>query len=94
MTESNYVKQFEKDYWNCSIGKAKVQLGEYDNGDQYNFNIDIYLEGLYENPDNRSFNPFKPVNINIKGRGIEELRLMRDMFKDISEYINENITEV
>ena len=75
------MTKLEKDYSNCSLGKMSVYLGDYDDGDQYNFNITIDLEGLYKD--------YKPIKI--KGRGIQELTIISEMFKDISEFIKKNL---
>lgn len=79
-------KSFEKNYPFIPIGDASVRLGDYDDGDGYEFDIDIKLQGLFN-----SGKAWTTKNINISGYGIQELKLIAEMFRDISNFIEENV---
>lgn len=75
-------KTFEKDYnYGCN-SSVKMKLEPYDNNEtKYKFNLDISLDGIFESP----------KTINLKGKGVCELMTLRDMFKDLSNFIDANI---
>ena len=80
--------EFTKDYATCCLGNTKLKLGQYDDGDGYNFELNIKLDGLFYNDDNSKY---EPKEITLSGNGHQELEVISDMFKDISDIIKENL---
>lgn len=76
--------EFKKDYASCCLGGTKVKLGEWDNGNKYDFDIEMSFEGLFDNCDGVK-------KVSISGRGHDELLVIATMFKDISDIIKENL---
>lgn len=82
---NEWCKHFKNSFGNGSSGNYTINLGNYVNGDEYKFEININLDGLFGNDDG-----WGEKNINIKGRGILELSLLAEMFDEIAKRINEN----
>lgn len=48
---NEWCKHFKNSFANCSLGDYTLNLGKFENGDQYRFEININLEGLYGHDD-------------------------------------------
>ena len=86
------VKKSEKMWWAKEYtarfctgvnGEYTLKLGEYENGDNYNFKLNIHLEGLFSDDDSQ--------DITIEGKGIYELSLLGKVFEDIAKNIKSNV---
>ena len=82
---NEWCKHFKNSFANCSLGDYTLNLGKFENGDQYRFEININLEGLYGHDDG-----WGEKKININGRGIHELSLIGEIFAEIAKRIEEN----
>lgn len=82
--------EFTKDYTTCCLGKVKLKLGDWDDGDQYDFDLRIFFEGLFVDENDPKKLIFGKI-INLKGSGHQELEVIAEMFKDISDVIKANL---
>ena len=76
--------EFKKEYATCCLGDTTVKLGAWDDGDNYCFDINMSFEGLFDDWDGIK-------KVNLSGRGYQELQVISEMFKDISDIIKANL---
>ena len=78
-----WAKVYKDSFCTGTNGEYTLKLGEYENGDNYRFKLDIHLEGLFTDNDSQ--------DITIEGNGIYELSLLGEVFDDIAHNINKNV---
>lgn len=78
-----WAKEYTARFCTGVNGEYTLKLGEYENGDNYVFKLDIGLEGL--------FNDDFHQKITIDGKGILELSLLGEVFEDIAKNIKSNV---